>query len=33
MIAIILDVSRIAAGIYYLKNNTTGEVKKVMVEK
>jgi len=29
----ILDVSRIAAGIYYLKNNTTGEVKKVMVEK
>jgi len=29
----IIDVSKYVAGIYYLKNKTTGEVQKVMVEK
>ena len=27
-----IDVSKIAAGLYYLKNNNTGAVKKVIIE-
>jgi len=28
-----IDVSKLPAGVYFLKNNTTGETKKVMISK